>query len=175
MFREYGGVCNIRPSINMIKDSFFEKTRLMKVHFDDVFVFGLSIIKQNGFDLQLALLFSLTLFGQISTWLFLRYVEAPHMRNLYGAQVRPKAGAFKVVGKVGTDAVNSVVKKFELEGIIEKVKDIIPSSRFSNNPALSSGALKTLTRQNYAGNLLFFHDKKRLMKVQLDDVFVFSW
>lgn len=76
------------------------------------------------------ILYALTLFGQISTWVFLDSVENPHMKKLYGSQIRPKAGSLNMVEKVGNGVIENVVKTFELESVIEKVRVMIPSSRF---------------------------------------------
>ncbi|KAJ1968650.1 phosphatidylethanolamine N-methyltransferase [Dispira parvispora] len=45
-------------------------------------------------------MFSITLFMQISNFLFLRYVESPHMHKLYGDKVRQEAGVTKSVRHV---------------------------------------------------------------------------
>lgn len=42
-------------------------------------------------------IFALALFSQISNFWFLNYVEAPHMRKLYGDQIRKEAGFTKTL------------------------------------------------------------------------------
>jgi phosphatidylethanolamine N-methyltransferase len=46
------------------------------------------------------LIFGLALFAQISNFLFLHYVESPHMRRLYGDKIRKDAGVTKTIKRV---------------------------------------------------------------------------
>lgn len=46
------------------------------------------------------LIFGLALFAQISSFLFLHYVESPHMRKLYGDKIRKDAGVTKTIKRV---------------------------------------------------------------------------
>ncbi|KAJ3280103.1 phosphatidylethanolamine N-methyltransferase, partial [Borealophlyctis nickersoniae] len=76
-------------------------------------------------------LYAITLFGQCSNWLFLQYVEQPHMKRLYGEHLRLEAGVKRVlktkVGeleKVGKEVVGRVVKDFELEEVLSRVMEI---------------------------------------------------
>ncbi|CAG8471715.1 2511_t:CDS:2 [Ambispora gerdemannii] len=48
------------------------------------------------------LIFGLSLFSQISNVLFLRYVESPHMKRLYGDKIRKEAGVTKTIKRVKT-------------------------------------------------------------------------
>jgi phosphatidylethanolamine N-methyltransferase len=42
-------------------------------------------------------IFILAMFSQVSTFLFLHFVESPHMRKIYGDKVRKDAGVVKTV------------------------------------------------------------------------------
>nr|CAG8454112.1 3673_t:CDS:10 [Entrophospora candida] len=46
------------------------------------------------------LIFGMALFSQISSFLFLRYVEGPHMKKLYGDKVRKEAGITKTIKRL---------------------------------------------------------------------------
>ncbi|KAI9011116.1 phospholipid methyltransferase-domain-containing protein [Gaertneriomyces semiglobifer] len=76
-------------------------------------------------------LYAITAFGQISNWLFLRYVEQPHMRRLYGSQIRKEAGVERVLrGKVeeleknAKDALERLVRDLDLVDVLQKIKDV---------------------------------------------------
>ncbi|KAJ3115391.1 phosphatidylethanolamine N-methyltransferase, partial [Nowakowskiella sp. JEL0407] len=74
---------------------------------------GLSLITSSW------VLFAITLFGQISNWMFLHYVETPHMKRLYGEeQVRSESGVQMVLRKE--------VKKVEkaVERVVEKIEEV---------------------------------------------------
>ncbi|KAI8813693.1 phospholipid methyltransferase-domain-containing protein [Cladochytrium replicatum] len=68
------------------------------------------------------LLFLLTMFGQVSNWAFLHYVERPHMRRLYGNQaVRAESSVSKALRKEVVEKVERVVERVKesLEGVID--------------------------------------------------------
>ncbi|KAG0168996.1 phosphatidylethanolamine N-methyltransferase [Apophysomyces sp. BC1034] len=50
-------------------------------------------------------IFGLALFSQISSFLFLHYVEAPHMQKLYGDQIRKEAGLTKTLRTAATKTI----------------------------------------------------------------------
>ncbi|CAG8525641.1 12538_t:CDS:2 [Ambispora leptoticha] len=56
------------------------------------------------------LIFGLCLFSQISNVLFLRYVESPHMKRLYGDKIRKEAGVTKTIKRVKTIIPGKVSK-----------------------------------------------------------------
>ncbi|KAI9143275.1 phospholipid methyltransferase-domain-containing protein [Paraphysoderma sedebokerense] len=59
------------------------------------------------------ILFVVALFGQISNFLFLKFVERPHMEKLYGDQVRKESGVTKTVkSKIGPP-IKDLTAKFE--------------------------------------------------------------
>jgi phosphatidylethanolamine N-methyltransferase len=81
-------------------------------------------------------LYGLTLFGQISTYIFLEYIEGPHMKKLYG-----------------TNIADSVVRKLELEGMIDKVRDILPSPKaFSKNASQLQSVVQSDAESNDGEN-----------------------
>ena len=71
-------------------------------------------------------LFAVSLFGQISSFLFIKFVEEPHMLDLYGAdQIRNEAGFMTGAKKVVKREVGKVAKKVGLPD--EEVKDVLLS------------------------------------------------
>ncbi|RHZ47253.1 hypothetical protein Glove_586g12 [Diversispora epigaea] len=46
------------------------------------------------------IIFGLALFAQISNFIFLKYVESPHMQKLYGDKIRKEAGLTKTIKRV---------------------------------------------------------------------------
>ncbi|CAG8825222.1 26133_t:CDS:1, partial [Gigaspora rosea] len=75
------------------------------------------------------LIFGLALFAQISNLLFLRYVESPHMKKLYGDKIRKEAGVVKTIkrakffpGKFGEDVVHEIQA---VERIVKEVAEKI--------------------------------------------------
>ncbi|TPX54600.1 phosphatidylethanolamine N-methyltransferase [Powellomyces hirtus] len=72
-------------------------------------------------------LYAITLFGQVSNWLFLRYVEQPHMRRMYGSQIRQEAGVERVlkskVGDMGR-GVEKLAKDLDLMDVLNRIKDV---------------------------------------------------
>lgn len=89
--------------------------------------FGLALISGSK------LVFALAVVRHLSHWWFLRVVEYPHMRKLYGDSLRNEAGFVKVIKKVATrhaktlesragrhaPAIRSVAK--EVKGTFDKV------------------------------------------------------
>ncbi|KAJ3206302.1 phosphatidylethanolamine N-methyltransferase [Clydaea vesicula] len=74
-------------------------------------------------------LFAVTLFGQISTWLFLQYVELPHMKKIYGLnKVRKLAGVENSIQK----EVKKVFKKIDNKSL----KDLVKSWEYRNEKKL---------------------------------------
>ncbi|KAI9271746.1 phospholipid methyltransferase-domain-containing protein [Phascolomyces articulosus] len=60
-------------------------------------------------------IYGLALFSQISTFMFLNYVEAPHMRKLYGNQIRKEAGLTKTLKSAAIALPNALPDKFHQE------------------------------------------------------------
>ncbi|KAJ3021085.1 phosphatidylethanolamine N-methyltransferase [Thoreauomyces humboldtii] len=76
-------------------------------------------------------LYAITFFGQVSNWFFLRYVEEPHMRRMYGSQIRQGAGVERVIkSKVGElergaiGAVEKLAKDLDLVEVLNRIKDV---------------------------------------------------
>ncbi|KAI9102439.1 phospholipid methyltransferase-domain-containing protein [Phlyctochytrium arcticum] len=74
-------------------------------------------------------LYAITVFGQISNWLCLRLVEQPHMRRLYGSQIRRRAGVERVLKtkvseleKNAKGAVEKIIKDLDLGDILSRLK-----------------------------------------------------
>ncbi|KAJ3092628.1 phosphatidylethanolamine N-methyltransferase [Quaeritorhiza haematococci] len=97
--------------------------------------------------------FSLTLFGQISTWLFLRYVETPHMYKLYGGAVRKEAGVKKVIKKEVRkvkENVEKMIRKEVVDKVVQNLKTAISKPSNGSEPStgvVSSGTLKAVARK----------------------------
>ncbi|OBZ84963.1 Phosphatidylethanolamine N-methyltransferase [Choanephora cucurbitarum] len=70
---------------------------------------GMTLIANNGF------IFALALFSQICNFLFLHYVEGPHMRKLYGDQVRKEAGLTKTLKSTAIALPKAVPEKVQQE------------------------------------------------------------
>ncbi|ORY96613.1 phospholipid methyltransferase-domain-containing protein [Syncephalastrum racemosum] len=60
-------------------------------------------------------IYGLALFSQISNFIFLNYVEAPHMRKLYGSQIRKEAGLTKTLKSAAIAIPNALPDKFHQE------------------------------------------------------------
>lgn len=92
----------------------------------------------------------LSLFSQISTWLFINYVESPHMTRVYGNQIRPKSGVESAIKKemgklINNDEFLNVLSTSNLRNMIRKWEskdsDVNRRRRASRvSPALSSDA-----------------------------------
>ncbi|CAO3653496.1 unnamed protein product [Mucor hiemalis] len=65
---------------------------------------GMTLIANNG------TIFALAIFSQVLNFLFLHYVESPHMRKLYGDQIRKEAGLTKTL-KSAAIAIPKAVEK----------------------------------------------------------------
>ncbi|KAI8373027.1 phospholipid methyltransferase-domain-containing protein [Radiomyces spectabilis] len=61
------------------------------------------------------IIYGLTLFSQISNFLFLHYVEAPHMRKLYGDEIRKEAGLTKTLRSAATSIPKTIPDKLQQE------------------------------------------------------------
>ncbi|RUP49410.1 phospholipid methyltransferase-domain-containing protein [Jimgerdemannia flammicorona] len=76
-------------------------------------VWGMTLIANSW------IVFALALFSQISNFLFLNYVESPHMRTLYGDQVRKEAGLTKTlktsIATAKTALPNAIPDKLQQE------------------------------------------------------------
>ncbi|KAF9141852.1 phosphatidylethanolamine N-methyltransferase [Mortierella sp. GBA39] len=78
-------------------------------------------------------IFILAMFSQVSNFLFLHYVESPHMRKIYGDKVRKDAGVVKTVKAaqiLPKNLKNEVVSKIR-EKIEEtpEIKDVLQRTR----------------------------------------------
>ncbi|KAG9305632.1 hypothetical protein G9A89_001693 [Geosiphon pyriformis] len=76
-------------------------------------------------------IFGLALFSQISNVLFLRYVESPHMKKLYGDKIRKEAGITKTIKRVKTiipgkvkDEVSKIREAHEIQVVERVVKEV---------------------------------------------------
>ncbi|ORZ12271.1 phospholipid methyltransferase-domain-containing protein [Absidia repens] len=61
------------------------------------------------------IIFGLALFSQISNFLFLHYIEAPHMRKLYGDQIRKEAGLTKTLKSAAISIPKNIPDKLQQE------------------------------------------------------------
>ncbi|KAI9318250.1 phospholipid methyltransferase-domain-containing protein [Dichotomocladium elegans] len=60
-------------------------------------------------------IYGLALFSQISNFLFLQHVEAPHMRKLYGNQIRKEAGLTKTLKSAAIALPQAIPEKVQQE------------------------------------------------------------
>jgi len=60
-------------------------------------------------------IFALALFSQIANFMFVRFVETPHMRKLYGDKIRAKAGIQTAIAEIVNETVekNANLKKLK--------------------------------------------------------------
>ncbi|KAF9338404.1 phosphatidylethanolamine N-methyltransferase [Podila minutissima] len=65
-------------------------------------------------------IFILAMFSQISNFLFLHFVESPHMKKIYGDKVRKEAGVAKTVKSATTLPIKM---KLEVDKIREKLEE----------------------------------------------------
>ncbi|KAF7723905.1 phosphatidylethanolamine N-methyltransferase [Apophysomyces ossiformis] len=78
-------------------------------------------------------IFGLALFSQVSSFLFLHYVEAPHMQKLYGDQIRKEAGLTKTLrtaanktipDKLQQEITKLIREKAELQAAVGSTKHV---------------------------------------------------
>ncbi|KAF9927492.1 phosphatidylethanolamine N-methyltransferase [Linnemannia zychae] len=80
-------------------------------------------------------IFILAMFSQVSNFLFLHYVESPHMRKIYGDKVRKDAGVVKTVKaaqilpkKMKDEVVSKIREKIEetreIQDVIQKTREV---------------------------------------------------
>ncbi|KAI8073022.1 phospholipid methyltransferase-domain-containing protein [Gongronella butleri] len=60
-------------------------------------------------------IYALALFSQLSSFLFIRYVESPHMRKLYGDQIRKEAGLTKTLKSAAISIPKNIPDKLQQE------------------------------------------------------------
>ncbi|KDQ08942.1 hypothetical protein BOTBODRAFT_37465 [Botryobasidium botryosum FD-172 SS1] len=82
--------------------------------------FGLALISSSKLP------FALAVISHLSHWLFLSFVENPHMRKLYGDSLRKEAGFAKTIRKVAVKNAGKHAPEFqrvvdEVRGTFEKV------------------------------------------------------
>ncbi|KAF9353259.1 phosphatidylethanolamine N-methyltransferase [Mortierella sp. NVP85] len=77
-------------------------------------------------------IFILAMFSQVSTFLFLHFVESPHMRKIYGDKVRKDAGVVKTVkaASIFPQKVKDEVSRIrEKLGETAEIKDVLQRTR----------------------------------------------
>ncbi|KAG0074787.1 phosphatidylethanolamine N-methyltransferase [Linnemannia elongata] len=77
-------------------------------------------------------IFILAMFSQVSNFLFLHYVESPHMRKIYGDKVRKDAGVVKTVKAaqiLPKNLKNDVVSKIREKIETPEIKDVLQRTR----------------------------------------------
>ncbi|KAI8087545.1 phospholipid methyltransferase-domain-containing protein [Thamnidium elegans] len=70
---------------------------------------GMTLIANNG------TIFALAVFSQALNFLFLHYVESPHMRKLYGDQIRKEAGLTKTLKSAAISIPKNIPPKLQQE------------------------------------------------------------
>ncbi|KAF9182180.1 phosphatidylethanolamine N-methyltransferase [Haplosporangium sp. Z 11] len=80
-------------------------------------------------------IFILAMFSQVSNFLFLHFVESPHMRKIYGDQIRKDAGvvktvkAAKILPKKMKEEVSKIREKLEET---PEIKDVLQRTRVAS-------------------------------------------
>jgi len=69
-------------------------------------------------------IFILAMFSQVSNFLFLHYVESPHMRKIYGDKIRKDAGVVKTV-----KAAHILPQKIRERLETPEIKDVLERTR----------------------------------------------
>ena len=76
-------------------------------------------------------IFILAMFSQVSNFLFLHFVESPHMRKIYGNKVRKDAGVVKTVKAASIlpqkvkDEVSKIREKLGETAVSGKAHDLV--------------------------------------------------
>ncbi|KAF9974907.1 phosphatidylethanolamine N-methyltransferase [Actinomortierella ambigua] len=94
-------------------------------------------------------IFILALFSQVSNFLFLQYVEGPHMRKIYGNKVRKDAGVVKTVkqaNKLVPEKVKEEVAKIrgkleesnEIQDVLKRTHDFVEEKKGDINELVHS-------------------------------------
>ncbi|KAG0253722.1 phosphatidylethanolamine N-methyltransferase [Mortierella polycephala] len=83
-------------------------------------------------------IFILALFSQISNFLFLHYVESPHMRKVYGDKIRKEAGVVKTVKAASILPQKMKDEVSKIRGKLEEtpeIKDVLQRTRVVSGKA----------------------------------------
>lgn len=83
-------------------------------------------------------IFILAMFSQVSTFLFLEFVESPHMRKIYGDTIRKDAGVVKTVkaASILPQMVKDEVTKIRDKlGETAEIKDVLQRTRAVSDKA----------------------------------------
>ncbi|KAF9585045.1 phosphatidylethanolamine N-methyltransferase [Lunasporangiospora selenospora] len=132
-------------------------------------------------------IFILAMFSQVSNFLFLHYVESPHMRKIYGNQIRKDAGVVKTVKTVKLlppklkDEVSKIREKLEetpeikdvlqrTRVVSEKAQDFVEGTRTDLNELVQSVAPRIQEMVSSSKALLQSSKEKLLVARTWDDM-----
>lgn len=71
-------------------------------------------------------IFILAMFSQVSNFLFLHYVESPHMRKIYGDKIRKDAGVVKTVkaAQILPQKIRERLETPEIKDVLERTRAV---------------------------------------------------
>ncbi|KAH7048621.1 phospholipid methyltransferase-domain-containing protein [Linnemannia elongata] len=137
-------------------------------------------------------IFILAMFSQVSNFLFLHYVESPHMRKIYGDKVRKDAGVVKTVKaaqilpkNLKNDVVSKIREKIEetpeikdvlqrTREVSEKAQDFVEGTRGDLNELVQSVAPRLQEMVTNSKAFLESSSEKLLVARTWDDMGVYD-
>ncbi|KAF9899776.1 phosphatidylethanolamine N-methyltransferase, partial [Lobosporangium transversale] len=136
-------------------------------------------------------IFILAMFSQVSNFLFLHYVESPHMRKIYGNKIRKDAGvvktvkAAKIFPKKMKDEVSKIREKLEetpeikdvlqkTRVVSEKAQEIVEGTRDDLNGLVQSVAPRIQEMVSNSKALLESSREKLIVARTWDDIGVYD-
>ncbi|KAK3806145.1 MAG: phospholipid methyltransferase-domain-containing protein [Linnemannia elongata] len=137
-------------------------------------------------------IFILAMFSQVSNFLFLHYVESPHMRKIYGDKVRKDAGVVKTVKaaqilpkNLKNDVVSKIREKIEetpeikdvlqrTREVSEKAQDFVEGTRGDLNELVQSVAPRLQEMVTNSKAFLESSSEKLIVARTWDDMGVYD-
>ncbi|KAF8929655.1 phosphatidylethanolamine N-methyltransferase, partial [Haplosporangium gracile] len=137
-------------------------------------------------------IFILAMFSQVSNFLFLHYVESPHMRKIYGDKVRKDAGVVKTVKaaqilpkKMKDEVVSKIREKIEetleikdvlqrTREVSEKAQDFVEGTRGDFNELVQSVAPRLQEMVTSSKAFLESSSEKLIVARTWDDMEVYD-
>ncbi|KAG0332939.1 phosphatidylethanolamine N-methyltransferase [Podila humilis] len=125
-------------------------------------------------------IFILAMFSQVSNFLFLHYVESPHMRKIYGDKIRKDAGVVKTVKAAQilpqkirerletTPEIKDVIER--TRAVSEKVEDFVEGTREDINELVQSVAPRIQEMVSTSKALLESSREKLIVARTWDDM-----
>ncbi|KAG0028758.1 phosphatidylethanolamine N-methyltransferase [Podila clonocystis] len=124
-------------------------------------------------------IFILAMFSQVSNFLFLHYVESPHMRKIYGDKIRKDAGVVKTVKaaqilpqkireRLETPEIKDVIER--TRAVSEKAQDFVEGTREDLTELVQSVAPRIQEMMSSSKALLESSREKLLVARTWDDM-----